>query len=108
MSALDTITIPDQPLFTTRSWSDAVAAAKGACTCTGLCGSTHAGTAGRCAHSLTGGYRLFLTEAGDLLCARCFDAVKAAQRKAARAAVEAAPAPESLFDLLAATEGGLT
>lgn len=105
MSALDTITIPDEPLFTTRSWSEAVAAAKGVCTCTGLCGGKHAGTAGRCVHSLTGGYRLFLTDAGELLCARCFDAVKALQRKAARRAADAAAEPESLFDLLAATEG---
>jgi hypothetical protein len=101
VSTLDTITVPDEPLFTTRSWSDAVAAAAGVCTCTGLCGSAHKSSAGRCVHSLSGGYRLFLTDAGALLCARCFDAVKTVRRKAERAA--AAPAPENLFDLLAAS-----
>ena len=108
MSLLEKFAFPDQPLFTTQAWRDAVTAAEGVCTCTGLCGRRHKDNARRCIHSLTGGYRLVLTDAGDLLCPVCFDGRKAAQRRAARAAAEAAPAPESLFDLLAATEGGLT
>lgn len=108
MSAIDTITIPEQPLAATRAWRDAVAAAGGVCTCTGVCGSAHASTHGRCPHALTGGYRLFLTASGALLCVRCFDGHATAQRKAARVAAAQLREPESLFDLLAESGGGLT
>lgn len=108
MSTLDTITVPAEPLFTTQAWRDAVAAVHGVCTCAGVCGAKHAKTHGRCEYSLAGGYRLFLTDTGHLLCARCFDGHTTTQRKAARAAADAVPEPESLLDLLATTEGTLT
>jgi hypothetical protein len=104
VSALDTIEVPPEPLAPTAAWRAAVAAEGGVCTCTGACGKQHQRTAGRCLHSLTGGYRLFLTTAGELLCAGCFDALSALRRKATHAAVTA-PEPASLFD---ATNGGLT
>lgn len=104
MSALDTIEVPPEPLAATAAWRAAVAAAGGVCTCTGACGKAHQRTAGRCLHSLTGGYRLFLTAAGELVCAGCFDALSSLRRQATRAAAQS-PEPPSLFDL---TNGGLT
>ena len=103
MSAADTVSLFSGPLSATKRLRDAVTAAGGVCACTGACGRTHADNHGRCAHGLTGGYRLFLTEAGALLCARCFDSVTAAARKAERANAEAESG--SLFDLLTANEG---
>jgi hypothetical protein len=104
VSALDTIEVPPEPLAATAPWRAAVAAAGGVCTCTGACGKAHQRTAGRCLRSLTGGYRLFLTTAGELLCAGCFDALTAVRRKTTRAATQS-PEPLSLFDL---ANGGLT
>jgi hypothetical protein len=108
VSALDTIVVPLEPLAATKAWRDVVTEAGGVCTCTGACGSNHKSTQGRCPHSLSGGYRLFLTETAGLLCARCTDGHAAAQRKAARAAAARQRGPEGLFDLLAETGGGLT
>jgi hypothetical protein len=104
VSALDTIDVPAEPLAATAAWRAAVAAAGGVCTCTGVCGKQHQRTAGRCLRSLTGGYRLFLTTAGELLCAGCFDALSALRRKTARAAITA-PEPVGLFD---SANGSLT
>jgi hypothetical protein len=101
---LDTIEVPPEPLAATAAWRAAVAAAGGVCTCTGACGKAHQRTAGRCLHSLTGGYRQFLTPAGELLCAGCFDALSALRRKTTRAAAHS-PEPLSLFEV---AHGGLT
>ncbi len=105
MTTSDAISLFEAPLAATPAWREAVAAANGLCTCTGACGRKHANSYGRCAHSLSGGYRLFLTEVGALLCAACFDKVTTAQRKAIRDAAEAAPEPENLFDPLAEATG---
>lgn len=104
MSALDTIEVPPEPLSATAAWRAAVAAAGGVCTCTGACGKAHQRTAGRCLHCLTGGYRLFLTTTGELVCAGCFDALMALRRKTTRAAAHS-PESAGLFDL---ANGGLT
>ena len=74
------------------------------CTCTGVCGKQHQRTAGRCLRCLSGGYRLFLTAAGERLCAGCFDALTALRRNSARAVAQG-PEPVGLFDL---ANGGLT
>jgi hypothetical protein len=89
------------PLSATRAWRDAATAARGQCTCAGGCGRSHRRDPdGRCARSLTGGYRLFLAPAGALLCQRCFDATTAHARQAARTA-DTAPEPASQLDLFA-------
>lgn len=107
MPACDEVSLFTAPLSATDAWRNALAAHGGVCGCRGACGNSHAGTSGRCPHALSAGYRLHLTGAGDLLCARCLDKQAAAARKAERAARQHAPQPNSLLDLLAG-DGGLT
>lgn len=98
-NTIETVSLPLEPLGAPATWRAAVEKAGGQCTCEGACGRSHRSKPQqRCGHTLTGGHRLHLTDAGALLCAACFDAQAAAQRRAARAAAPQVE-PDGLFDL---------